>query len=107
MVETSQANINELQPQSIDDIRQSKPLIKLSEVGYSQHKSLKKFLKETLYRHYRVHRMSLKASKIIMSLFEVFMDDIRVLPKDVQYRIDVETSHVSSSADKISTLLSK
>jgi len=100
LVETSQANINELQPQSIDDIRQSKPLIKLSEVGYSQHKSLKKFLKETLYRHYRVHRMSLKASKIIMSLFEVFMDDIRVLPKDVQYRIDVETSQVSSSADK-------
>ncbi len=87
LVETSQENIKKLQPQSIDDIRQSEPVIKLSEVGYSQHKALKKFLKESLYRHYRVHRMSLKATKIIHSLFEVFMTDIRVLPKDVQLRI--------------------
>ncbi len=88
LVETSQENIKHLQPGSIDDIRLSPALIKLSNTGYSQHKALKKFLKETLYRHYRVHRMSLKASKIIVSLFNVFMDDIRVLPKDVQYRID-------------------
>ncbi len=87
LVETSQENIKKLQPQSIDDIRQSEPVIKLSDVGYSQHKALKKFLKESLYRHYRVHRMSLKATKIIHSLFEVFMTDVRVLPKDVQLRI--------------------
>ena len=92
LIETSQKNIKELQPQSIDDIRQASPLVKLSEAGYSQHKALKKFLNETLYRHYRVHRMSLKASKIILSLFEVFMNDIRVLPKDVQYRIESAAS---------------
>lgn len=88
LIETSQDNIKQIQPQSIDDIRHSEPLIKLSKIGYSQHKALKTFLKESLYRHYRVHRMSLKAAKIIQSLFEVFMDDIRVLPKDVQYRIE-------------------
>ncbi len=87
LIETSQANIEQLQPQSIMDIRQSSPLIQLSDTGYVQHKALKKFLKESLYRHYRVHRMSLKAAKIIQSLFEVFMDDVRVLPKDVQSRI--------------------
>lgn len=92
LIETSQKNIKELQPQSIDDIRQASPLVKLSATGYLQHKALKKFLNETLYRHYRVHRMSLKASKIIFSLFEVFMGDIRVLPKDVQYRIEPAAS---------------
>ncbi|MCW8931174.1 MAG: deoxyguanosinetriphosphate triphosphohydrolase [Gammaproteobacteria bacterium] len=98
LVETSQENIEKLQPQNIDDIRQSGPLIKLSETGYLQHKALKKFLKESLYRHYRVHRMSLKASKIIFSLFEVFMDDIRVLPKDVQYRIQSAESSLQEQS---------
>ena len=87
LVETSQHQIQTLQPQSIDDIRNNAPLIKLSEDGHFRHKALKKFLKTSLYRHYRVHRMSLKAGKIVKSLFEVFMDDVRVLPKDVQYRI--------------------
>ncbi len=97
LVETSQENIEQLQPKTIDDIRQSGTLIKLSATGYSQHKALKKFLKDSLYRHYRVHRMSLKASKIIVSLFEVFMDDTRVLPKDVQYRIKSITSQSADS----------
>lgn len=86
LIETSQAKIAKLQPQSIMDIRQSSPLIALSDIGYSQHKALKVFLRQSLYRHYRVHRMSLKTAKIVQSLFEVFMNDIRVLPKEVQSR---------------------
>jgi len=100
LVETSQQNIQKLQPQSIADIRQSSPLIKLSATGFSQHKALKIFLRDTLYCHYRVHRMSKKASKIILSLFEVFMDDIRVLPKDVQYRIKSAVSQALSSSER-------
>lgn len=100
LVETSQENIQKLQPQSIDDIRQSSPLIKLSATGFAQHKALKIFLRDTLYCHYRVHRMSKKASKIILSLFEVFMGDIRVLPKDVQYRIKSAVSQASSSQER-------
>lgn len=84
LVETSQQALHKQQPQTIEDIRQSPPLIKLSDIGYTQHMALKRFLMASLYRHYRVHRMSLKASKIIKSLFDVFMDDVRVLPKDVQ-----------------------
>lgn len=84
LVETSQQALHKQQPQTIEDIRQSSPLIKLSDIGYTQHMALKRFLMASLYRHYRVHRMSLKASKIIKSLFDVFMDDVRVLPKDVQ-----------------------
>ena len=101
LIETSEDNIKKLQPQSIDDIRQSKPLITLSDTGYSRHKALKKFLRDSLYRHYRVHRMSLKASKIILSLFEVFMNDIGVLPKDVQYRIKSGASQSSLMPESI------
>ncbi|MCK5649080.1 MAG: deoxyguanosinetriphosphate triphosphohydrolase [Gammaproteobacteria bacterium] len=101
LVETSEENIKKLQPQSIDDIRQAAPLVKLSSTGFSRHKALKKFLKDSMYRHYRVHRMSLKASKIIHSLFEVFMNDTRVLPKDVQYRITTGASQSLLLAERL------
>ena len=100
LVETSKQQLEQQQPQTIDDIRQSPAIIQLSETGYAQHKALKKFLMVSLYRHYRVHRMSLKASKIIKSLFEVFMEDVRVLPMDVQYRIKTKLEHDSSQQER-------
>jgi dGTPase len=87
LIECSQQHIAKQQPQSIDDIRNSAPLIQLSGVGFAQHRALKIFLKESLYRHYRVHRMGLKAKTIISSLFDVFMSDNQLLPTDVQARI--------------------
>ena len=95
LVETSQQQLQEHQPETLEDIRNSAAIIQLSETGYAQHRALKQFLMQSLYRHYRVHRMSLKATKIIHSLFEVFMDDVRVLPKDVQYRIKRELRNTS------------
>ena len=87
LIQSSQAQLQQLQPASIEDIRAAQPVIRLSDGGYKQHKALKKFLKVQLYQHYRVHRMSLKAGVIIRSLFNIFMDDPGVLPNDVQTRI--------------------
>ncbi len=87
LIQSSQTRLQQLQPATIEDIRGKQPVIMLSDDGYAQHKALKKFLMRQLYQHYRVHRMSLKAAFIIRSLFDIFMDDIRVLPGDVQARI--------------------
>jgi dGTPase len=53
-----------------------------------QHLELKRFLREHLYRHYRVHRMTLKARRIVRELFEAFMADRRILPPDFQSHVE-------------------
>ena len=47
-------------------------------------KALKSYLFANLYRQYQVLRMSRKAQNIIQDLFEVFMQDPRLMPPDYQ-----------------------
>ena len=51
------------------------------------HRELKLFLRKHLYRHYRVHRMSIKARRIVQELFAAFMEDERILPPDYQQKL--------------------
>jgi dGTPase len=82
LIKTSQNAIDESSPGSIDDVREAgAPLILLSEEASSHHLELKRFLRANLYRHYRVHRMTLKAGRIVKALFEVFSEDPRLLPR--------------------------
>lgn len=85
LVETSQARLDEATPGSIDDVRlHPDPLIGFSEAMREQSLELKRFLRENLYRHYRVHRMTKKADLIIHDLFDGFMNDTRLLPPEQQ-----------------------
>ena len=82
LIETSQNAIDQRAPGSIDDVREAgAPLILLSENASNRHLELKRFLRANLYRHYRVHRMTLKAARIVEALFDVFSDDARLLPR--------------------------
>ena len=82
LIETSQNSIDECAPGSIDDVRGAgTPLILLSEEAQKRHLELKRFLRTNLYRHYRVHRMTLKAGRIVEALYDVFSGDDRLLPK--------------------------
>ena len=49
---------------------------------------LKRFLREHLYRHYRVHRMSAKAARVIRGLFVAFHDDPRLMPEEAQQNVN-------------------
>jgi len=81
LIETSQAAIDAAAPESIDDVRKAgTALVLLSEEANNRHLELKRFLRTNLYRHYRVHRMTLKAARIVEALFEVFCQDARLLP---------------------------
>jgi dGTPase len=82
LIKTSQDAIGERRPESIDDVRKAgAPLILLSDEARNRHLELKRFLRANLYRHYRVHRMTLKAGRIVKALFDVFFEDARLLPQ--------------------------
>lgn len=81
LIETSQAHIGRHQPSDIDAVRQlATPLICFSDAVRSANLELKQFLRRTLYRHYRVHRMGTKAKRVVSELFNAFMNDPHLLP---------------------------
>lgn len=88
LVETTRAAIAAAGPATIDEVRQAgEPLVRASDALREQHLELKRFLREHLYRHYRVHRMTIKAGHIVRGLFQAFMDDPRTLPPDFQDKV--------------------
>lgn len=88
LLRTSEANLAEAKPQSIDEVRsQSQMLIGFSEAMLEQHQALKRFLREKLYRHYRVHRMSVKAQRMLQELFEAHFADPALLPPGHQQKV--------------------
>jgi dGTPase len=84
LVETSAALLLDAAPQSIDDVRAAPPLIRFSPKMREETTALKRFLYANLYRHYKVNRMRVKASRIVRELFDAFMTDPVLLPPDYQ-----------------------
>ena len=83
VIQTSSRRIAEASPSSIDDVRrQAAPLIQMSESIHRDHLELKQFLREKVYRHYRVLRMTTKARRTLRELFEVLLTDTDLLPNE-------------------------
>lgn len=88
LIDSSRVNIEKAAPDSIDAVRQQpRSLIGFSEEMLAYNLELKRFLRRELYQHYRVRRMSNKADRIIKSLFEVFIDDPRLLPPEYSGKV--------------------
>jgi len=108
LVDTSQRAIDAHSPARIDDVRNAgAPLIVLSAEASERHLALKRFLRTNLYRHYRVHRMTRKAARIVAALFEVFSEDTRLLPRTARAHLqdleqsDADTGRARAIADYI------
>jgi dGTPase len=83
VVQSTTARIQAANPQSVDEVRlQSSYLVGMSEATRAQHLELKQFLREKLYRHYRVQRMTLKARRVVQALFQAFFDDVNLMPDE-------------------------
>jgi len=95
LVETSQQAIAVAAPADVDAVRaQPQPLIRFSEAMADANRELKAFLRRNLYQHYRVHRMTDKARRILKALFDAFMTDPKLLKPEHQQRIRrLETEH--------------
>jgi len=88
LLSTSKQRLADVAPTCVDDVRNhTDSIIGFSTEMLELHQQLKRFLGKNLYRHYRVHRMSLKAQRTIQSLFEAFFADTRLLPPEHQKRV--------------------
>jgi dGTPase len=77
-------NIAKHQPKDIADIRRLPQLIGFSpEIG-AKNLKLKQFLRKNLYHHYKVNRMSAKATRIVKELFDAFYGNTGLLPDEFQ-----------------------
>lgn len=84
LCEQSSQNILQHSPQSISKIRKLPQLINFGEKIAKQNLELKQFLRKNLYHHYKVNRMTAKASKIVTELFECFIENTSLLPNEFQ-----------------------
>jgi dGTPase len=98
LVETSRDRIRDAAVQSVDDVRvQGEPLVVHSDRVTREAHELKQFLRRNLYRHYRVLRMSRKATRVLSEMFDAFFQDFRMLPG--QYHALSEQQASKSPAD--------
>jgi dGTPase len=86
LIATSQERIAAHDPRSLDEVRAAPPLIRFSDPMRKDATELKRFLRENLYRHYKVNRMRLKASRMVRELYQAFTADPALLPPD--YRVE-------------------
>jgi dGTPase len=56
-------------------------------------RQLKKFLLENMYRHYRLMRMQTKAERFVTALFEAYVNEPRMLPKETQKHLENRELH--------------
>jgi dGTPase len=83
LIETSSARLCNTTLNSIDDVRrQQHPLLGFSEEVREEHLALKRFLRERVYRHYKVLRMTSKARRVVRELFNAFMNDTALMPDE-------------------------
>jgi dGTPase len=82
-IRATQAQLAQVQPRSIDEVRaHAKPLAMLSDGCRDEHLELKAFLREHVYRHYKVLRMTAKARRVVQQLFEAFFRDVSLMPTE-------------------------
>jgi dGTPase len=70
---------------SIEEVRgHAGPLIGFSQATGESNHALKVFLRESLYKHYKVRRMTAKARGVVRELFDAFFNDPALMPDEHQ-----------------------
>ncbi len=99
LTETSRGKIRDVAPGSPDEARRAPGLIAFGAPVRREQLELKAFLREHLYRHYRVQRMAAKGKRTVRDLFEAFTSDPRLLPP--QYQTKAAGDPFRATADYI------
>jgi dGTPase len=83
LIDNSRQRIQSEAPEDIDGVRTAAgPLIGFSEEFAAAKTELKQFLRDHLYRHPRVARMTDRARNIVTQLFDVYMSDYERMPDE-------------------------
>ena len=85
LVKQSRINLEEANPQSADDIRRmNKAVIAFSPQMSADLEVLRDYLFTSVWRHYKVNRMTSKAKRVMRQLYDLFTAETNILPKDWQ-----------------------
>lgn len=85
----TRARLADLQPQSADDIRLAgRPIAAFSDAMMAQHKVMRAFLFDRMYRHYKVNRMTSKAKRVVRELFHLLCREPQCLPTEWRIQAD-------------------
>lgn len=84
-------------PQSADDIRGlDHAVVGFSEGFRAEEAPLRKFLFDNMYRHYKVNRMMGQASRVVRELFDLFINDPKILPTHLRKRCDGPRTEITA-----------
>jgi dGTPase len=87
LIDSSAARLGESGVRSIAEVRSHpKALIGFSDATRELNAELKSFLREQLYKHYKVRRMTAKARRVVRELFEAFFNDPALMPDEHEAR---------------------
>ncbi len=83
LIDSSAARLRSSGVGSIADVREhSQPLIGFTDATRELNYTLKAFLREHVYRHYKVRRMTSKAGRVVGALFDAFFNDPTLMPDE-------------------------
>jgi dGTPase len=83
LIETSAARLRDSGVASAAEVRSlSSPLIGFSDATQELNRTLKVFLREQVYKHYKVRRMTAKARRVMTALFDTFFGDPALMPEE-------------------------
>jgi len=102
LIGASQARIQDARLKTVDDVRNASALMTFSDEMREEALVLKRFLRENLYQHYQVNRMTSKARRIITEMFNAFINEPALLPPDYQVRSKDPLDSVQLQARKVS-----
>src|SRR5277367_2121074 len=77
------------QVRSVDDVRKAgRALVSFGSAMGPKVDEIKQVMRDRLYRHYRVSRMTEKAGRVLAALFQTYMTEPRQMPEHVVARAD-------------------
>ena len=101
LVETER-RLEALRPETSADIRHAAdPVVAFSDELLGYDKTLRKFLRLNIYRHYKVNRMTSHARRVVRDLFETFMHEPECLPDDWRAKPGDTAAQARLAADYI------
>ncbi len=85
LIDSSAEQLRASAVRSIAEVRSHpRPLVGFSDTTRELNLSLKAFLREHVYKHYKVRRMTAKARRVVGELFEAFFGDPSLMPDEYQ-----------------------
>jgi len=85
LIENTARSIRESGVESTDEVRKAgRALVRFSPSVAERNDRLKRYLQANLYRHQRIERMKDKSRRILLALYERYLDNPRLLPEETR-----------------------